>query len=67
MKKFKAKYGEIPNVSDRDYFTNSQGRVMASVLFCRKQMMLQCHKVCLEENYEKGVSFGNMLVDWNDK
>lgn len=23
MKKFKAKYGEIPNVSDRDYFTNS--------------------------------------------
>ena len=51
----------------RDYFTNSQGRVMASVLFCRKQMMLQCHKVCLEENYEKGVSFGNMLVDWNDK
>ena len=23
MKKFKAKYGEIPNVSDRDFFTNS--------------------------------------------
>ena len=23
MKKFKKKYGEIPNVSDRDYFTNS--------------------------------------------
>ncbi len=23
MKKFKAKYGEIPNVSDREYFTNS--------------------------------------------
>ena len=23
MKKFKEKYGEIPNVSDRDYFTNS--------------------------------------------
>lgn len=23
MKKFKDKYGEIPNVSDRDYFTNS--------------------------------------------
>lgn len=23
MKKFKAKYGEIPNVSDHDYFTNS--------------------------------------------
>lgn len=23
MEKFKAKYGEIPNVSDRDYFTNS--------------------------------------------
>ncbi len=23
MKKFKAKYGEIPNISDRDYFTNS--------------------------------------------
>ena len=23
MKKFKAKFGEIPNVSDRDYFTNS--------------------------------------------
>ena len=23
MQKFKAKYGEIPNVSDRDYFTNS--------------------------------------------
>ena len=23
MKKFKAKYGEIPNVSDKDYFTNS--------------------------------------------
>jgi ribonucleoside-triphosphate reductase len=23
MKKFKQKYGEIPNVSDRDYFTNS--------------------------------------------
>ena len=23
MKKFKAQYGEIPNVSDRDYFTNS--------------------------------------------
>lgn len=23
MNKFKAKYGEIPNVSDRDYFTNS--------------------------------------------
>ena len=23
MKKFKTKYGEIPNVSDRDYFTNS--------------------------------------------
>lgn len=23
MKNFKAKYGEIPNVSDRDYFTNS--------------------------------------------
>ena len=23
MSKFKAKYGEIPNVSDRDYFTNS--------------------------------------------
>lgn len=23
MKKFKSKYGEIPNVSDRDYFTNS--------------------------------------------
>ena len=23
MKKFKVKYGEIPNVSDRDYFTNS--------------------------------------------
>lgn len=23
MKKFKAEYGEIPNVSDRDYFTNS--------------------------------------------
>lgn len=23
MKKFKAKYGEIPSVSDRDYFTNS--------------------------------------------
>lgn len=23
MKKFKAKYGIIPNVSDRDYFTNS--------------------------------------------
>ena len=23
MKKFKAKYGEIHNVSDRDYFTNS--------------------------------------------
>lgn len=23
MKKFRAKYGEIPNVSDRDYFTNS--------------------------------------------
>ena len=23
LKKFKAKYGEIPNVSDKDYFTNS--------------------------------------------
>ena len=23
MQKFKAKYGEIPNVSDKDYFTNS--------------------------------------------
>lgn len=23
MKKFKERYGEIPNVSDRDYFTNS--------------------------------------------
>ena len=23
MQKFKAKYGEIPNISDRDYFTNS--------------------------------------------
>lgn len=23
MKKFKAKYGEIPNVSDKDFFTNS--------------------------------------------
>ncbi len=23
MKKFKAKYGEIPNISDREYFTNS--------------------------------------------
>lgn len=23
MKKFKAKYGEIPNISDRDFFTNS--------------------------------------------
>jgi ribonucleoside-triphosphate reductase len=23
MTKFKAKYGEIPNVSDREYFTNS--------------------------------------------
>ena len=23
MKKFKAKYGEIPNVSDREFFTNS--------------------------------------------
>lgn len=23
MKKFKQKYGEIPNVSDKDYFTNS--------------------------------------------
>ena len=23
MKKFKAKYGEIPNVSDKEFFTNS--------------------------------------------
>ena len=23
MQKFKEKYGEIPNVSDRDFFTNS--------------------------------------------
>lgn len=26
MDKFKAKYGEIPNVSDREYFTNSVER-----------------------------------------
>ena len=29
MQKFKTKYGEIPNVSDREYFTNSINKIVA--------------------------------------
>ena len=50
-----------------DSFTDSHRRAIASVLLCRKQRMLQYHKVCLEENYEKDVYFGNMFADWNGK